>query len=528
MGKKFGEFYTPQRLVDYVIKLLPNTGKGSAMSILEPSGGDGRFILSILKKWNEREINSTVVEIKKEACIIARKNLKRKNARVFNQDFLFYKVKKRSFDLVIGNPPYISKKHLALSQLDELRKILTKNNISLKADKNIWPAFILQGERALKAEGVMALVLPFELLQVKFSEEIQQFLIERFARIEIYTFQNLIFDSAGQDTIILIAHKKSTSKGLFVFDIEKKEFENSKDTFPAPQQLCRKTTTNISNLKWSSLVLCDDELNYLSSLSSTCSSLEDYIGSRPGLVTAANNYFIVDHATVEKYHLNKYAKPVIQKGLFAKDDLIFGKREYDKLVSLGLPTYFLDFSSYELGSNRYVEEYLNYGKSLNIHERYKCSIREHWFKVPIVKPEKGFFFKRSNGHPKFLKNTGNVYTTDSAYNVYPRKGFNINSIIYSFYNPLTLCFSELYGRHYGGGVLELTPNEFRKLPLPYIEVSSKEFTRFKQDFKNKTSIHDIFAKNSNNFQCSLKNVDSDDLLRLDRIYAKLVKRRMHK
>ena len=38
----------------------------------------------------------------------------------------------------------------------------------------------------------------------------------------------------------------------------------------------------------------------------------------------------------------------------------------------------------------------------------------------------------------------------------------------AFLNSLTYAFSEVIGRSYGGGVLELEPNEAEKLPLPLI------------------------------------------------------------
>lgn len=41
-----------------------------------------------------------------------------------------------------------------------------------------------------------------------------------------------------------------------------------------------------------------------------------------------------------------------------------------------------------------------------------------------------------------------------------------NAII-CFHNSLTFAFSEIMGRSYGGGVLELEPNEAEQLPVPY-------------------------------------------------------------
>jgi len=49
-----------------------------------------------------------------------------------------------------------------------------------------------------------------------------------------------------------------------------------------------------------------------------------------------------------------------------------------------------------------------------------------------------------------------------------RTGASDRVIAAAFLNSLTFAFSEVIGRSYGGGVLELEPNEAEKLPLPLI------------------------------------------------------------
>lgn len=56
---------------------------------------------------------------------------------------------------------------------------------------------------------------------------------------------------------------------------------------------------------------------------------------------------------------------------------------------------------------------------------------------------------------------------------YTARGF-----CFSFYNSLTLLFAEMDGRFYGGGVLELSPKEFRGPPLVYHEASDEEYDQF--------------------------------------------------
>lgn len=104
---------------------------------------------------------------------------------------------------------------------------------------------------------------------------------------------------------------------------------------------------------------------------------------------------------------------------------------------------------------------------------------------------------------------------------------SVDNLIYSFYNSLTLSFAELNGRYYGGGVLELTPNEFKNLPIPYISITPDKFKSYVSVFKSKSSIKDIC--NQNDFEI-IKSIDSkidnDNIRKLQIIREKLYLRRI--
>jgi len=405
---------------------------------------------------------------------------------------------------------------------------LVNDELSLTVNKNIWPAFIFNCEKSLSPSGVMVYVLPFELLQVKFAETVQEFLLSKFERVEIYTFDHLVFDAAGQDTVVLMAFKKHESKGLFFFNIKENEKQDLIVCSLSGDSGCRKKIHVNSKLKWSSHLINDNDLDFLSDISSTTSKMGECLTSRPGLVTAATNFFIATKETIEQYGLDKYAKPVIQKGIFVNGSAEFTQKDYRKLVADGKPSYFIDLNSYNKGEDYLIDSYIEYGESLNLNERFKCKQREFWFRVPIVKPGKGMFFKRCHHYPKLLLNKHEMYTTDSAYNLSPNDEYDIESIIYSFYNPLTLCFSELLGRHYCGGVLELTPNEFRSLPIAYKKASKSEFSSFKKAFSKKNNIKDIlveFGAPNLSQQINLSKSETDRVLS---IYDTLIQRRFGK
>lgn len=75
-------------------------------------------------------------------------------------------------------------------------------------------------------------------------------------------------------------------------------------------------------------------------------------------------------------------------------------------------------------------------------------------------------------------NDAGVHVTDAAYQIVPEVGYTARGICFSFYNSVSLLFTEIEGRFYGGGVLELTPNEFKKVPMIYTEPTEEEFAKF--------------------------------------------------
>ncbi|EPK4237112.1 Eco57I restriction-modification methylase domain-containing protein, partial [Klebsiella pneumoniae] len=87
-----------------------------------------------------------------------------------------------------------------------------------------------------------------------------------------------------------------------------------------------------------------------------------------------------------------------------------------------------------------------------------------------------------------------------------------------------LCFAELYGRYYGGGVLELVPNEFRRLPIPYKEISSQLFLDFSNKFKNKANIDEILLSSGRDVLSDI--IEEHEFIEIINIYKKLIQRRL--
>lgn len=528
--KKSGSYYTPPELSDFMVKhaTKPFSHYSDKIKVLEPSFGEGIFIKSLQKIITaKKDLSFTVdaIELDKRAFKTVRKSITNIDfsLKTYNKDFLFFSDKdKKKYDLVIGNPPYIVKRFLSDKQESKCKSIHNKANLADKSINNIWTSFLASSVLKLSTDGVLAFVLPFELLQVKFAEELRKLLVETFERIEVFTFSKIIFSNIEQDTVLLFGYKKSKKKGLFFSQIDCAE-----DLYEGKYCLKKGNYLKGKPVKWSNHILTEDEMSLLFDIADKLKSVDDYCNSVAGIVTAANNYFIVTEETAKKYKLKSICRPIIQRGLFVNGKVAFDERDFEDLKNSGKPCYLLCFpDKREASFSDSIQQYLQEGLESDIEKRFKCQKRDRWYRVSSIWEPDAFFFKRSHLYPKLLVNKTKTLVTDSAYRISAYNGYDVNSIAYSFYNSLTLTFAELYGRFYGGGVLELTPNEFKSLPLPYINVSKREFRSFENIFERKNNINDVLTILDQHILRENLKLSNKSIEILQEVRKKLIKRRL--
>ena len=114
--------------------------------------------------------------------------------------------------------------------------------------------------------------------------------------------------------------------------------------------------------------------------------------------------------------------------------------------------------------------YLRHGEELRLHQRYKCRIRDPWYRVPIVQPGSLLLSKRSHRYPRLVLNPAGVTTTDTIYQGRMTTAFEGREadLVTGFHNTATLLTAEIEGRSFGGGVLELVPTEIGRVCVPML------------------------------------------------------------
>lgn len=483
-----GGFYTPESIASFILNWGINGS--SDFEILEPSCGDGVF-LEQLKENNHNFKSVTAIEFDE---IEAEKadSIKLNNKTVINIDFhLYCNETTERFDLVVGNPPYIRYQYFDKEQQVEADKIFKKAKLKYSKLTNAWVSFVVGSSLLLKEKGKIGFVIPAELLQVSYAKQLREFLAHFYNKINIISFEKLVFPDIQQEVVLLLCEKNESDSHL----IEHLELRDASDLEKLDVNRLRSPRKKIDfkSNKWTYYFLEQEEIDFLENIATKrkIPTIGDYANVEVGITTGANNYFTVPYSIVRFYQLEKFAKPMVGRSVQV-DSIVFTKEDWLKNQQTEAKSNLLVFPTKEqLNEYAGAKEYIEYGESIGINKGYKTSIRDDWFVIPSIKLSDALFIRRNNLFPRLILNEANAYTTDTMHRVFMNKNTDKNAFIASFYNSLSLAFSEIVGRSYGGGVLELMPSEAGSILLPYQTENADLLATIDKMVREKKSIDEI-------------------------------------
>jgi len=505
-----GGFYTPGIIAEFILKW--GIAENNQLDILEPSCGDGIFLKKIREcKYKYKSI--TAIELDEiEARKVSKIELKDKY--LINTDFhIFCNETKKKYDLIIGNPPYIRYQYFNRLQQIEARKIFQRVNLKYSKLTNSWVSFVLGSTILLKEIGKIGFVLPAEILQVSYAKILRNYLSNFFNKITIISFEKLIFPDIQQEVILLLCEKNHTNSHL-IKHLEIYNAENLKELKLSKHKNNFKRMDFHSN-KWTFYFLDQKEIDFLEevALMHKIPTIGDFADVQVGITTGSNEFFTVPLEIVKKYKLDKYAKPLAGRSVQI-NGIIFSRNDWLQNSEKNIKSYLLLFPSIkELKKNSDVLKYIQLGEEKGINKGYKCSIRNEWQVVPSIWISDAFFIRRNHLHSKLIVNQSKAYSTDTLHRVKIHNKANINkkAFVASFYNSLSFAYSEITGRSYGGGVLEIMPSEVEKILLPYSEKNADLLYEIDLMFRKNIQINEILKYTNsivlqNNFGFSKKEI----------------------
>lgn len=520
--KLSGSYYTPYRTVQFMKKYLAREHKIYG-KVLEPSVGDGRFVDVFEKEETIRRFVAVELMVEKV------KQLKDKGyseqVEIIADDFLDFSEKtNEKYQLIIGNPPYINIKNMKEDSKEKAKRICEKVKLPNSLMKNMWVAFVLAAISCLERDGTIFFVLPMEFLQVQYAKEIRLFLEEHFDTIHILSFNERMFPEIEQESCLVYLSNEFKNQPYIEFKMYSKL-----DSYNP--YYCSKIERNKPLKKWTNAILSDTDIDLLNLVDSKYKKVCEICDASPGIVTGANNEFILTKEQVEQLECEEFILPTIPKSNILNGQFLLTQEVVQKMGEEGKRIYLLNLSNVD--ENLFSEALKKYltligekenAANIKLKDRYKCKNRKPWYGVPIVRNGDLFFFKRYDRMPRVCVNEADLYTTDIAYNMRLNSLYDKESMAFCFYNSLTLTQCEFYGRYYAGGVSELTPSEFKRLAIPYFQIDKNDINKLSEMFRKNEDVDKIIAfVNSKTIE---REWQHNQILKLDEMRRKLIERRI--
>lgn len=463
-----GAYYTPLQLANAMVGLVASH---NIANVLEPSCGDGVFIDSLSSMNMLKDIESvTAVEIETDESEKVRNNYTNNtNVHVLNEDFFdFYQrvYGKQSFDLILGNPPYIRYQYLTEEQREIQSSILTSHGMKSNKLINAWVAFLVACVQLLSDNGKIAFVIPAEILQVAYAEDLRLFLSNQLSKITLLTFEQLVFPGIEQEILVFIGEKGGEEKGIRILELSNLEDFKKLDLSSNGFQKLKHVKE-----KWTKYFVSAEEIKVIQSIreDKRFRKFSELALINVGITTGNNTYFSVDKDTSDSYDLSSVTLPLIGRSSHAHG-IYFTESDWHDNINAGKRAMLISFpdTPYEDYPTKH-REYIELGEKNKENKGYKCSIRDRWYIVPSVWIPDAFFLRRNNLYPKFVLNRCNAVSTDTMHRVKFNEGINTENVLLSYYNSISFAFTEICGRSYGGGVLEILPGEVGNIMLPIVE-----------------------------------------------------------
>ncbi len=467
-----GGYYTGSDVADFLARFAL---EGSPRRVLEPSCGDGAFLTALAARRPRGVAQVVACEWDAGEAAKARALAPPPGATldVAHTEFLDWFLTGRDdapFDAAIGNPPFIRYQYLDADVQARAEEIFRRCGLRFTRHTNAWVPFVLASLERLRPGGRLGMVVPAELLHILHAQSLRDHLATTCRRVLVIDPEDLWFDRALQGVVLLLAEKREADeRGPGRIAILPTKDRSLLARSPAELAAAASWTDADALLgrKWMRALLGRRERALLDDLDAhpAVARFADVADVDVGIVTGANDFFLVDDATVAEHDLHTFARPMFGRSEHARG-VVFTESDLAHNRDAGLRCHFLHFEDDDASAlPAGARAYLAAGEARGLPARYKCRIRTPWYRVPSVWASPVSMLKRAHHFPRLLHNEAGALTTDTAYRIRPH-GIAAEALVAGFVNSLTLVSAELEGRHYGGGVLELVPSEIERLPVP--------------------------------------------------------------
>lgn len=473
--KARGAFFTPPAIADYLAAWA--VGGDSEARVLDPTCGEAVFLLAAGAQLKAAGSSADVldqrlfgVDVHSESLSEAMRLLEGEglDAHLLRSDFFDIPTPSQLrcplplMDAVIGNPPFVRyQMHRGVARAKSIRAAL-EQGVRLSGLASSWAALVVHACAFLKPEGRLAMVLPAELLTVHYAEPVRRWLRRRFAKVNLVMFERLQFADALERVVLVVAQGSGGCDAFSLYHV------GDADDLAQIRPFDEFAVTFADEGKWTDLLLPIEQRQlFRRVIEEHFVSLDHYGQPELGTVTGANDYFALSESTRVQYGLSeKHLTPMSPPGTKHLRGTTFNKSDWEKLREAGERVWLLHPDAGDRSSS--LRRYVKHGQELGVDAAYKCTVRDPWWRPPVVPVPDLFFTYMSHRFPRLIANQARVSFVNSMHGVRLRAGLKSTRTVLPLLalNSVTMLGAEVFGRSYGGGVLKMEPREAANLPIP--------------------------------------------------------------
>lgn len=474
---KLGQFATPPRVADEVVRygldLLPQ----QEIRYLEPGFGTGAFYNSLLEQTQERTIISAIgYEVDTHyaaptASLYAETALELRLAD-------FTEAVPEPVDLLLCNPPYVRHQHLESSKKIELSNAVAQryNGIQTSGLTGLYNYFMILGEAWLSETGVAAYLVPSEFLDVNYGVAVKSFLLQhvQLLRIHLFESEEVQFDDALVSSAVVWYRKglptpnslvELSYGGSLLNPAHSREVTHS-SLFPTT-----KWTRDIRNGARNEEVLVPAV--------GPRPVLKDFFDVKRGLATGENKFFLLTAQQVQEHHLPMdVLTPVLPSPRYVNTDIIRGDEQghptnVERLFLLNCRQQPGELAAQHPEAWTYLQRGIG-----TVSEKYLCKNRKLWYLQEVRNPAPILctYMGRggTDGTPfRFILNESRAVATNSFLMLYPKpiwrhqmqRNPELITQVWELLSAITTDDLVNEGRTYGGGLEKIEPSELGNVPV---------------------------------------------------------------
>jgi len=531
---RLGQYYTPPPIVELIVEMCV---KSPNDTVLDPGCGSGSFLVKAyhkLKDLKKREnpfrgdaelhkelLNQVYgIDINPFPAQLSSINLAVRNLKVRSENINlivsdFFKIKPGmpllppEFDVVVTNPPYTRQEELEYKEKirDAALTYSDGSTIDMDARAGIYAYFFTHSAKFLKNGGRMGYITSDTWLDVGFGEGLKRFFLDHFKILTIIWYDVRAFEKPLVGTCITILEKENASERARNENVVK--FVRIKRAMP-PGEIIRIIETTNKDFEDDRIGILLREQNELQpeekwgkflrapmiffkvASHPKMTNLRSVSEIRRGFTSGANEFFYLDEEKIRLWGIEReYLMPIVTSPKDVK--LVIKPDDINQWVLM------VHESKEDLSKkNANVLKYIEWGENVETrikggtkggttvkgyHNLSTVKSRKLWYDLGKREPAPILRSRRIWERCIYILNNANAQANDSFYEIYPRSKDDVVVLAGILNSSVTAMLSELLGRFYGGGVLELEIYESKELPvLDLRKLSAGDIEKIEQLF----------------------------------------------